>query len=157
VTALLPSAIAAKFSRGLFISPLATGDGSARKGRGIDGSWRRSLVRPGPLGWKPEDTRSTRIALAFYKLLTINLLPFASITSVEFLQSGESPLGPMWVISAARITELVAARYGALPATTPMLATVSPFFIEGTAQTYRTTPLDGARASHTILPNRSVT
>ena len=50
-----------------------------------------------------------------------------------------------------------AARYGALPATTPMLATVSPFFIEGTAQTYRTTPLDGARASHTVLPNRSVT
>ena len=34
--------------------------------------------------------------------------------------------------------------YGALPATTPMLATVSPFFIEGTAQTYKTTPLDGA-------------
>ena len=57
----------------------------------------------------------------------------------------------------ARITESVAARYGALPATTPMLATVSPFFIEGTAQTYRTTPLDGARASHTVLPNRSVT
>ena len=48
-------------------------------------------------------------------------------------------------------------RYGALPATTPMLATVSPLFIEGTAQTYRTTPLDGARASHTVLPNRSVT
>jgi hypothetical protein len=46
--------------------------------------------------------------------------------------------------------------YGALPATTPMLATVSPFFIEGTAQTYRTTPLAGARASHTSLPNRSV-
>ena len=56
-----------------------------------------------------------------------------------------------------RITESVAARYGALPATTPMLATVSPFFMEGTAQTYRTTPLDGARASHTVLPNRSVT
>ena len=67
------------------------------------------------------------------------------------------PRGPLWVISAARITESVAARYGALPATTPMLATVSPFFIEGTAQTYRTTPLDGARASHTVLPNRSVT
>ncbi len=66
-------------------------------------------------------------------------------------------LGPMWVISVARITESVAARYGALSATTPMLATVSPFFIEGTAQTYRTTPLDGARASHTVLPNRSVT
>ena len=66
-------------------------------------------------------------------------------------------LGTMWVISVARITESVAARYGALPATTPMLATVSPFFIEGTAQTYRTTPLDGARASHTVLPNRSVT
>src|ERR1700722_6875222 len=48
-------------------------------------------------------------------------------------------------------------RYGTLPATTPMLATVSPFFIEGTAQTYRTTPLDGARASHRVLPNRSVT
>ena len=57
----------------------------------------------------------------------------------------------------ARITESVATRYGALPATTPMLATVSPFFIEGTAQTYRTTPLVGARASHTVLPNRSVT
>src|ERR1700680_2832478 len=66
-------------------------------------------------------------------------------------------LGPMWVLSVARITESVAARYGALPATTPMLATVSPFFIEGTAQTYRTTPLDGARASHTVLPNRSGT
>src|SRR5258708_31707917 len=35
----------------------------------------------------------------------------------------------------ARITESVAAFYGALPATTPMLATVSPFFIEATAQT----------------------
>ena len=57
----------------------------------------------------------------------------------------------------ARITESVAAFYGALLATTPMLATVSPFFIEGTAQTYRTTPLDGASASHTVLPNRSVT
>jgi len=57
----------------------------------------------------------------------------------------------------ARMTELVGAFYGVLPATTPMLATVSPFFIEGTAQTYRTTPLDGARASHTVLPNRSVT
>jgi hypothetical protein len=66
-------------------------------------------------------------------------------------------LGPVWVISVARISESVAARYGAWPATTPMLATVSPFFIEGTAQTYRTTPLDGARASHTVLPNRSVT
>jgi hypothetical protein len=52
---------------------------------------------------------------------------------------------------------LVVAFYGALPATTPMLATVSPFFIEGTAQTYRTTPLDGARASQTVLPKRSVT
>src|SRR5438128_2076080 len=51
----------------------------------------------------------------------------------------------------------VAAGYGALLATTPMLATVSPFFIEGTAQTYRITPLDGARASHIVLPNRSVT
>ncbi len=61
------------------------------------------------------------------------------------------------MVGVARITESVAARYGALPATTPMLATVSPFFIEGTAQTYRTTPLDGARASHTVLPNRSVT
>jgi hypothetical protein len=61
----------------------------------------------------------------------------------------------MWMISVARISESVAARYGALPATTPMLATVSPFFIEGTAQTYRTTPLDGARASHTVLPNRA--
>jgi len=48
-------------------------------------------------------------------------------------------------------------RYGALLATTPILATVSPFFIEGTAQTYRTTPLDGACASHTVLPNKSVT
>jgi hypothetical protein len=57
----------------------------------------------------------------------------------------------------ARITASVAAFYGALLATTPMLATVSSFFIEGTAQTYRTTPLDGARASHTVLPNRSVT
>jgi hypothetical protein len=53
------------------------------------------------------------------------------------------------------MTESVAARYVALPATTPMLATVSPFFIEGAAQTYRTTPLDGARAPHTVLPNRS--
>jgi len=53
--------------------------------------------------------------------------------------------------------ESEAARYGALLATTPMLATVSPFLIEGTAQTYRTTPLDGARASQTVLPNRSVT
>jgi transposase len=58
---------------------------------------------------------------------------------------------------AHRIRESVAARYGALAATTPMLATVSPFFIEGTAHTYRTTPLDGARASHTVLPNRFVT
>src|SRR5215469_3206307 len=40
----------------------------------------------------------------------------------------------------APITESVAAFYGALPATPPMLATVSPFFIEGTAHTYRTTP-----------------
>jgi hypothetical protein len=46
--------------------------------------------------------------------------------------------------------------YGAVLATTPMLA-MSAFFIEGRAQTYRTTPLDGARASHTVLPNRSVT
>src|SRR5260370_41976962 len=59
--------------------------------------------------------------------------------------------------NVARITESVTARYGALPATTPMLATVSPFFIEGTAHTYRTTPLDSALASHTVLPNRSVT
>jgi len=44
-------------------------------------------------------------------------------------------LGPMWVISVARMIESVAARYSALSATTPMLATVSPFFIEGTAQT----------------------
>jgi len=56
------------------------------------------------------------------------------------------------VVSLSRNT-----RYGASLATTPMLATVSPFFIEGTAQTYRTTPLDGACASHTVLPNRSVT
>jgi len=66
-------------------------------------------------------------------------------------------LGPMRVIRVARISVSVDDRYGALPATTPMLATVSPFFIEGTAQTYKTTPLDGARASHTVLPNRSVT
>ena len=33
----------------------------------------------------------------------------------------------MWVKSLARITEWVATRYGALPATRPMLATVSPF------------------------------
>jgi hypothetical protein len=36
------------------------------------------------------DTPSTRIALAIlYKLLIINLLPFASITSVDLLQSGQ--------------------------------------------------------------------
>jgi hypothetical protein len=72
--------------------------------------------------------------------------------------SGRSPRSRLLAQNkVARITESVAAFYGALPATTPMLATVSPFFIEGTAQTYRTTPLDGARASHTVLPNRSVT
>src|SRR5258708_29913304 len=33
----------------------------------------------------------------------------------------------------AQFTESVASFYGALPATTPMLPTVSPFFIAGTA------------------------
>jgi hypothetical protein len=38
-------------------------------------------------------------------------------------------------IKVARITESVSARYGALRATAPMLATVSPFFIEGSLRT----------------------
>ena len=83
--------------------------------------------------------------------------PRFSPTFSSTLPCGLVPRDTMSVMSVARITESVAARYGALSATTPMLAIVSPFFIEGTAQTYRTTPLDGARASHTVLPNRSVT
>ena len=40
---------------------------------------------------------------------------------------------------------------GSLPAT-PMLATVSPFVIEGTARINKTTPATGARASKIVLP-----
>jgi hypothetical protein len=47
--------------------------------------------------------------------------------------------------------------YGAFAATTPMLAMVSPFFIDGTALMYSTTPLEGAVASWMVLPNQSVT
>jgi len=131
-------------------------DMNPQRGRSIDGPSLRGLWGRSATGQNGQAVANKEVSAVWSEgWMSENISGVPAGRSVFHLTS---PLiGLLAQNKVARITESVAAFYGALPATTPMLATVSPFFIEGTAQTYRTTPLDGARASHTVLPNRSVT